>query len=326
MLHKIACYSPEEGDGCAFYRGSGVLSELFRHDVAVMRCPPRISWPDFSDCSVAFMQRPFNGLHVQVAKMLKSQMPLWIDYDDDLQGVPDTNPVHDVYASPNLAADLSEIWRMADVITVSTPALAAKIPGSVVVPNAYNDYRLSTAFMPPKSRNKRRVLWRGTESHQGDLKAFAPQLDRLIKNFPDVDFIFFGFYPWMLENRSQPNVTYLLKRDIFQYFQMLEKIAPDVVIVPLEDNALNRAKSNIAHLETARFGSITVAPNWPEWHLPGIVNYNKPNDLAAAVRELLANPPAINDVTADDWRYVERNLFLSTVNTDRLDIYRSLIS
>lgn len=323
MLHKIACYSPEEGDGCAFYRGSGVLSELFRHDIAVMRCPPRISWPDFSDCSVAFMQRPFNDLHIQVAKMLKSQLPLWIDYDDDLSSVPDTNPVHAVYSSPSLLANLTTLWKMADVITVSTPALAAKIPCAIVIPNAYNDYRLNCSFSPPQQKRKTRVLWRGTESHQGDLKAFAPQLDRLIKTLPEVDFIFAGFYPWMLENRNKPNVTFLQKRDIFQYFQMLEQISPDVVIVPLEDNALNRAKSNIAHLETARFGSITVAPDWPEWKLPGVVNYNKPNDMAAAVRSLVTSPLP---VTKDAWNYVGRNLFLSSVNLERLGIYKGLVS
>ena len=322
MINKIAYFSPDDGDACSFYRGIGVLGELFRHDISIMRCPPRISWPDFSDCSVAFMQRPFNDLHVQVAKMLKHQMPLWIDYDDDLTAVPDTNPSYTLYNDQKVVDNIGLLLGMADTATVSTRTLAEKFVGSIVVPNAYNNYRLPTEVAFPKSRDNRTILWRGTESHQGDLLAFSAEIDELIANFPNDDFVFFGFYPWMLKNRDNPNVNYFRKRDIYQYFQILDKIRPDLVIVPLEDNLLNRAKSNIAHLETARYGAITVAPDWEEWQIPGVVNYNSSQSFYDFVKNLLDSK---REKTNSSWRHVQFERFLSDVNEARVEIYRSLV-
>jgi hypothetical protein len=38
-----------------------------------------------------------------------------------------------------------------------------------------------------------------------------------------------------------------------------------MMVVPLRDNAFNRAKSNIAQLEATFGGMLTVGPKWPEW-------------------------------------------------------------
>lgn len=316
-MKQIIVFSPDEADGCSFYRGLGVLGELHRQDILIRRSPRYINWSELCDCDIGFMQRPFSTKHVEVAKMIKQQMPLWLDYDDDLFNIPECNPTYELYSRNEVLESLEQLKLLADVITVSTQGVQKSF-GGVIIPNAYNDYRLPVTFCG-KENKKPIVLWRGTESHVGDLLAFKNQLNDLIHS-TDAKFVFLGFNPWILDTLDR-DVVYIPSRDIYSYHQILEVINPDVLIVPLIDDKLNRAKSNIAWLETARFGTRSVVRAWPEWHVPNTYIYSSNQEFLPAFKDAF-----LTKTNGSAWEYVQNNLFLSQVNKNRLEIIQTLLS
>jgi hypothetical protein len=54
-------------------------------------------------------------------------------------------------------------------------------------------------------------------------------------------------------------------------------IRPHFVVVPLQDNPFNRAKSNIAELEAQAAGAIAIVPDWEEWR--SVVRYKATEEM-----------------------------------------------
>src|SRR5574343_1695194 len=132
MRKQIAAIVPSNPDGCAFYRGLGVMNELRRLDIDTKQLTGKLSWMSLSDCDIGFMQRPYTTQHLELAKLIKQQMPLWIDYDDLLTAIPESNPAYVDYSETRI----DDILRLADVVTVSTEMLKEQIahPNIRVIP------------------------------------------------------------------------------------------------------------------------------------------------------------------------------------------------
>jgi len=115
-----------------------------------------------------------------------------------------------------------------------------------------------------------------------------------------------------------------------QYMAAYGHLGPWVSVVPLEDTAFNRAKSNLAWIEATCAGALTLAPMWPDWLKPGVFTYDglkgglKPFDSALRVilskfedAEFQARVQASRD-------YIRENLLLDTVNARRWEIVNRL--
>lgn len=280
--------------------------ELHRHNILTKQMPDKVSWASIADSSIGFMQRPYNQSHLAIAKLIKQQCPLWVDFDDCLLDVSESNPGYELYSRPEVRDAIHGILDIADVVTVSTKGVADSLGKGIVIPNAYNQYKLQTSWNPWENKV---VLWRGTATHAEDLLGAKKYIDIATFENPDVKFVFFGFNPWMLAKRN--NIYYIPEQDIFSYHQTLNIIKPSIVIAPLEDNTLNRGKSNIAWLETARFGSTCLAPEFEEWDRPGIGLFSY--RLTSFVEHSVP-------VQEASWNHIKENLFLSEVNRKRLEI------
>ena len=217
-----------------------------------------------------------------------NRKPVWIDFDDDLYAVPFSNPTHSVYSKPKTQNNVTTMIAKADLVTVSTPAIATKFqailqglekakqkdpewilgPGKVVViPNAY-DTELLSKLEPRKTVPPRKLIcWRGSATHNADLmthaepfcRAFGKHLDWTINM---VGAPFWGFVEAIdkIPGIKPTNNVITESLDPINYFDFLKSIAPMLMVVPLEDNAFNRAKSNIVWLEGLHAGAITLAP------------------------------------------------------------------
>jgi hypothetical protein len=89
------------------------------------------------------------------------------------------------------------------------------------------------------------------------------------KDRENVDFIFMGSNPWYL-HKSQVGLLSEVQHIPWQpntvaYVDALFDVRPHFVVVPLQDNPFNRAKSNIAELEAQAAGAIAIVPDWEEW-------------------------------------------------------------
>jgi hypothetical protein len=152
----------------------------------------------------------------------------------------------------------------ADVITVSTPELANQVKieygrESIVVPNAWNDYALPIQEPAPIIEGEKiRIVYRGSNSHDGDLFAHRDAF----REYPNIEFIFMGCMPWYFYTNYGGHMTTIIQEawtnDIFGYFQRLIQLKPHFVVFPLEDNTFNRCKSNIAAIEATVAGAVGV--------------------------------------------------------------------
>jgi hypothetical protein len=265
-MKKFLLNTPDPTDACSWYRGVGPFSQLHRNGWEMVRCPTTVDWASISlGCQVAIMQRPFSPVHVQVANILKRQMPLVLDFDDDFMAVPLANPAYEPFSHPAVQEALKVLLELADCVMVSTQPLADKLAPLTrrveVVVNAYNDYLLP--MDRPKQARERTILWRGSQTHDEDLLAFSDEIVQVAKDNPTWRFVFLGARPWVLQGRMQ--AEWSASMGIFEMHELLrDDLRPGIVQVPLMDNAFNRAKSNVAWIEATMAKALCVMPEFIE--------------------------------------------------------------
>lgn len=323
-MKTLLVHAPGNFDGTSFYRALGPFAGLRSlPGWRLERMPTTVYWTDIAWSDALFLQRPVAKSDVDLALMAKDLgKKVWLDYDDDLFAVPRSNPYYrDAQRS---YARIKQLLALADVVTVSTPALGKALAAHtrsapVVVPNAWDDSFLR-AFAPDRELNKI-VFWRGSNTHNEDLESHLPEIAEIARRHPDWKWHFVGDPYWRVTEILQPG-TFAIDgaRDVVEYLKSLETFRPGIAIVPLKDNAFNRSKSNVAWLESTYMGTAVVAPDWPEWQRPGISTY-KPGELADAF-DRAAHDYAQN--VRSSRQYVETNLLLSHVNRLRAEILEAL--
>lgn len=193
-----------------------------------------------------------------VRKAQENGVRIVYDIDDRLDSVPVDNQAISVYGDPAKQAEILEMIRLADLVTVSTEPLAEHIRSKGarevrVLPN-----RLTANVIPrrhPPNKALTRILWAGSPTHKRDLAIVAPALRTILKRGAGkVRFTCFGerlpealadCYDWI--DLKDPV-------DFEFYHDAIATIAADFAIAPLERNAFNDSKSAIKALEYASAG------------------------------------------------------------------------
>lgn len=332
MTTSLFVSIPNTADATSFYRGIGPLS-LLRKQMPELNLifAPDLNWPTVSMLDAAFLQRPYTKSHLQMAEMIKDmERPLWVDYDDNLFDLPTDNPAFPIYMTEATQQNIAKIIAMADVVTVSTKELKRvfQLPKSplnervYVVPNALND---DLHFRRVKAEKHKLICWRGSNTHHRDLMEFTPQIMALAERYKDWTWAFVGYNPWWLTDRLGKRAVVVEPLDVIEYHRFMAKTRPAIQIVPLADSAFNHCKSNIAYIEAARVGGVTVAPDWEEWAAPGTLSYKSPDDFGLLLQSLMEGP---------DWGFLEKlsnmswdhvwETRLSQRNLKRIEIVKAL--
>lgn len=284
---KIGAMIPDRRDSTSVYRGVGPLAALRKMYDVHTEYLKEVSWHALRDCDVFFAQRPCNDQHLAAIKMaIDNRIPVWVDFDDDLTAIPEWSPTSMHYAAlgPNTVAAAA----MADLVTVSTRKLTevyrSKPGGQVfIVPNAIDTDWLPVPKVKPTKRGHKLVAWRGSSTHRWDLNLLWPAVQDIEAKRDDVRFCFFSDNPpWFIEFMKYES-EFIPWMEYPRYMSALANMAPDVVVVPLYDCPLNRAKSNVAALEAIWAGAYVVAPNWEEWNGNFIFHYADPSEIAKGV-------------------------------------------
>lgn len=311
--------STERKDATSFYRGIGPLSRL--KGVEIFE-PSYITWCELVQSDVLFMQRPITPQHVQVAEMAESiGLRIWIDYDDDIFSIPKSNPGHEMFTE-SMRVNALKLLKLSDVVTVSTDHLAEQLKKYakriVVVPNAWDE----TMFKMEQPDNEDRIAWRGGRSHDEDLIAFQHAMSEVAYKHPNWNWRFFGGAPWFVENWfPRERCERVQSQDIIRFYRELKRWQAKIHIVPLVDNPFNRSKSNIAWIEATMAGSVVLAPNWPEWVRPGIVNYSSADDFADKLEWCMSG--SMEMLVRKSQNFISTELKLSKVNEKRLELIES---
>jgi hypothetical protein len=330
---KLLIHSPTKHDSTSFYRSWGVLHNLNRLmgrqlDLIDFTSQRGWTWADLGGIDILFIQRPYQPEMLKLAEYVKNLgIKVWVDYDDNLFQLPNENRSFFNFTG-KVKQLMIETLRMADVISVSTQPLhdffdkQLGLKNLYVVPNALNDDLFTRT--PTFNAESKNIVWRGSETHVGDLVYFTPEIVEAMQAGNN-KWHFMGYNPFTVSNLvdDREKIAVYEAQDVLIYHQSLINLKPKLMHVPLADNPLNRCKSNIAWIEATYAGAITIGPAWPEWHRPGMLTYRD----QAEYYQLLSQADNLSPLHwQQSWDYIKENLMLSHVNHQRAAIIKSLIT
>jgi len=314
---NIGIIAPIPEDGTSLYRAYGPFSYISRETGAHLVTCADWGWPEIMGVDCVFMQRPFMGAHVTVARHCKVlNVPLWVDYDDLYSGFPKWLQVQEqMYSSPHALECANACVELADVVTVSTDALRCISPKARVIPNALNSY-----IWPMTHRKRNKIVsWRGSGCHNGDLDSVMEEMQALAAQCKEWEWHFFGapHFKCCSFGKIHPYT------DAFSFMEDFCATAPAINVVPLVDCEFNRCKSNNAWLEATAAGALTIAPDWPEWQRPGVLNYSDTKSFKYVVNEAMSMDGSVMEAKVQESRdYIRENLTLGNVNQKRIEILK----
>ena len=327
---RILCVSSSIVDSCSFYRGWGPITALCnKFEGFEVKHVAEVNWAVFRQFDVVYVQRPSTQSYVKIIELAKlNQKKIWIDYDDNLFSVPVDNPSHGAMDKKEVKECIIQSLRMADLVTVSTEALKRVLSfhnnNVHVIPNGYDKSLFSYAENKP--HRQKTILWRGSSTHANDLMEVTPQIVNVAKAYPDYSWAFIGepFWYTVQEIKKVTNAVCIKTQDPIYYFKTIYDLAPTVQIAPLSDNEFNRAKSNIAWIEGTHAGAVVVAPDFPEWDMPGVNNYD--HSLQYTLENVLKCQSKVNASDLDcAKRYIDEYLLLDIINKKRVELIKSIL-
>lgn len=348
-MPSIIASIPHPGDATALYRAIAPLYALKRSG----ECGPMdfvlnpdLNWMVLKGADLAFFQRPHLDDRLVAMKMCRAHnKKIWIDYDDNLHAVPMCNRRFSTYGHPHIQHNIATMVAMADVVTVTTQHLADSLarilksfpvapeyrldPSKILlIPNAY-DAELHGAMPEARGERAKRVVWRGSDSHCKDLMLNTPALVEVVKGHQDWSFEFIGEPFWgtveELKKVARPGILELTApTDPVAFFRYLVKQRPTLMIVPLEEIEFNKSKSNIAWIEATVAGAVTIAPDWPEWRMPGVLNYSGETGFRDVLDSALNGAFDLDVLWHQSRDYILENLQLGYLNAMRAGIVRRL--
>lgn len=322
---------PVARDATSYYRGAGPLGALSRKfSLLSFTQLSSWDWASMMSTKAIFMQRPFTHEHRSVFEMAKdNNKKVWLDYDDFLFDIPTDNPTYFSYMNAKVNSDVKYMIANADVVTVSTEELKTQY-GQLntnvrVVPNAISPDLFKHR---KKVERKKTVLWRGSRTHHKDAFIYSPMiLDICNTQYAiDWDWHFIGDNLWFLTDRMPHTRTFVTKpMDTIDYHRHIVNLGPMAMMVPLHDCVFNRAKSNIAWIEGAFAGAVTLGPDWPEWHRPGMLTYNGREQFKERLRDIVKGQVDCAHLSGMSWEYIMDNLTLDHTNQMRVKIICELL-
>lgn len=321
--YRVGMVVPDYSDACSFYRSYGPWSRLAKHYPIELVHLEKASWVELAQLDLVYLGRPYLEVHAGFAELARlNGVPVWVDFDDLLTGVPESNYAHQFYGKEQVTRNIVAAITNSNVLTCATRGLLdefGKVPGErikAVIPNAcpigyYRPYQ-------EKHGKSFRIGWRGGKTHDEDIYTHLEAFDLLLSKNNKYHFYFFGEPFWMIKRLiPSDRATYIPLQDQYDYFASLHATHLDVLMVPLVDNPFNRAKSNIAYIEGTMAGAHVVAPRLPEWvDLPGCLTYETPREMAMLVHGTYDTP--FSTKSAHD--YVMKNLQLDFINKKRWQI------
>lgn len=333
---KVLLYCPAPKDANSFWRAVGPWSYLHRmgeidvHVIGQELDGADVNWSSVCRYDLLFMHRPGLELDRTLFRIARNlQIPVWVDYDDDLFGIPSWNPNRKDWSIPARQRLLSQFIACSDMVSVSTEQLRQKfssINANVsVIPNAYRD-DLFTYRSPEIAPRNKVIMWRGSNTHDADI------FDALSLHSTDYDVEFMGDPGWSflqtLGTRAKGQTIQTPGMDHLEYFKYIHHRRPKVFIVPLADCFFNHCKTPIAWMEAIHAGAICVAPDFPNWKLPGVVPYTAgdPHSFLNAVNLAMGISEETHaDIVSQAFQHVKEHFGVAHVERQRLTVLQTLL-
>ena len=324
---KIKIFSSVPQGACSFYRSAPVIMLNQLDDTINASYAEKIDWNFMVGVDCVFFERTESQDIFRALEKIKAMhIPIWSDYDDDLFNLPDDNLAYEHYSKKEIKESIIGCIGISDVVTVTTESLKQKFlqfnPNIVVIPNSFNDYN----YRLDKTVGENRIInWRGSTTHRRDILTVANAMTQISREKQDWVFSFIGSNMEFITDKLV-NVKQINEMPVSTYFEFLDQLSLAIQIVPLQFHTFNHSKSNIAFIEGVQTGACCLAPNMPEWNLPGILTYNDEEEFYWQLRQLIEFPKLRKKMFKASQKYIRENLMLSEVNKKRLEILKNLVN
>jgi len=329
-------------DGCTWYRAKQPL--MMAHEMGwlhVMEFDPNVLTTEdvmkaLKTADAFFLRFSF----VQAADFIKEirqlypTKPIIFDIDDDYF---DINPLNDFYATMGtreVYADGKPLWvegknfdpyknrkmvidyeyclSHATAVTVTTEKLAEETSKYndrvMIIPNAIDFARFPRIEV---KHDDLRLLWSGGSSHYRDLLTVQKDLERLMKDYPNLNLYIYGqVFTGLFENIDKTRCHFQGWINADGHGYRLATVGADVAICPLEETPFNEKKSSIKFYETASLGIPTVAKNMLPYSADikeGENGLLYTNNLYSQVKKLLDNSELRKKIGENGYQWVKKN-------------------
>lgn len=323
-----------------FYRSIIPFGELEREGHLIVRENLELTVPDAAKTDILFLHVPTTQSAITSAMRAKQYgVKVWVDFDDLLWppgAIPMANLAGITFRQKPAQDAMQMALSLADVVTTSTDHLRLKLiehykdvidPRRVAtVHNAFPDRVWSRRKEYRPTGKKVRILWRGSITHEGDVYRYRNGW----KPFKNIAYHFFGHNPVWINREYDGHLDKYSwtqwQPGLMEYFEQLKRFDADYVLVPLEDNDFNRAKSNIAWLEGAWAGMACMATDtMPEFAKVPTIGFNSPRSLEKTLQAINKGEDLRTEKYMESRAVIEKNYLLSHTNPIRMKIVNSLI-
>jgi hypothetical protein len=300
------------------------------------------SWHEIGMADVVFIHRPTSPATVDVVRTaLTLGKPVWVDYDDVVTEVPPHNPMRGDSTKESLTKDVTEILSQVSVVTVSTPPVKEMVndmcKNTFIIPNAIDMDTYKNFTVLPRTDNKIRIMWRGSDSQVLNFEALCPIIRKTCAN-PNVEwYLHTSINPYRLKDLGD-QVKHIPWCAIPETFSVIMQINPDIVVVSLFDSVFDQGRSPTIIFETFNTNTVVVAPSW--WNLPGVETYkagaikgyspedivNCSKDLDRALMRVISMTKSARTSQASLLKeFVTERLTLDMVNEHRWKLLQKLV-
>jgi hypothetical protein len=328
---QIAILRKDNESAVSYYRTTPMLEMCRAQNWHCEQIHPKaFSFDTAHRFDILFCHRPGSDGEINALANAKiAGCKVWLDIDDLLWKIPISNDAAQMY-NPRVHGYMLQAMENADVISCSTQELKNEIylefgKEAVVINNAWNNRPGSDHIESPKNRIVKKALYRGSNTHAGDVylhrEAFRP--------CANIEWQFFGLMPWMLLKQYGGHLENVIintwTSSVRNYFETLYAIGPDVLVFPLENNAFNRCKSNIAWIEATQSGAVCIAPSYmPEFADVPCLHYKDTADLIRILQLVSDGKSPLNSLHSESVDVMKSRFALSEINRIRVSIASTL--
>ena len=205
-----------------------------------------------------------------LARCIKAGKKVVLDLDDDFYSIPEHSPAYfkDAAIRKDYHAKLQPLIESVTEVVYASKELANRYKREgFIIPNCFDEEN-ENWFEPKLQSRFTRLLVSGTPTHRMDFMLIQPVLNMLLKEHDDlqlvvnVDYELIKQFPDIPERQKiyLPGVPY-------DEYPLIYRWA-DILLVPLQDDYFNKAKSDIKLLEAGATSTPWIAsplPQYKDW-------------------------------------------------------------
>lgn len=269
--------------GCGLYR-LGWVSHLLNYqghmmvtDTTVMVLDPR--W--YVNVKAIRLQRQATSAQLEFVKFLKEvqkQVGFKIIYEvDDVvfrEDIPDYNKFKTAFTSDEIRNNVTSIINMCDEVSVTCNfmrelyqqrtgkkeiTVVPNFPAKFWIGNYFDPNRINALY--DKNKKKPRLLYAGSGAHfdvenrVGQKDDFEHVIKAIIDSRHKYQWVFIGAFPLALRPYiERGEIEFHQWQRLYDYPAKIHELGVQMMVAPLQDNAFNKAKSDLKYIEACAYG------------------------------------------------------------------------